>query len=80
MALLGQFLIGYEVTFRGSIIGFFEVFGCGFGVGFFLAWSYNLVVDFRARRAARAAEKRAKAAAYSPRVSLRASDARPPLG
>src|SRR3954447_4809956 len=77
MALLGQFLIGYEVTFRGSIIGFFEMFGCGFLLGFFLAWSYNLMVDFRARRAACEAEKRAKAIAYGPRVSLRATDARP---
>ncbi len=79
LALLGQFFIGYEVTFRGSIIGFFDAFVFGFLVGFFLAWSYNLIVDFRSRREAEAAE-RAQASERTPRVSLRATEARRTVG
>jgi hypothetical protein len=79
LSLLGQFFIGYEVTFWGSIVGFIDAFVFGFVVGFFLAWSYNLIVDFRARRET-AALARARAAARSPQVSLRATDTGRTLG
>src|SRR5262245_50574257 len=43
LALLGQFLPGYEVTFAGSVIGL--VYGCvgGFLVGYGVSVLYNLV-------------------------------------
>ena len=43
--LLGQFFIGYEVTFLGSLIGFFYGFVCGFALGYFVARVYNFLVD-----------------------------------
>ena len=48
LALLGQFFIGYRVTFVGSLIGFGYGFGVGFVVGFAIAWLYNRVLDLRA--------------------------------
>jgi hypothetical protein len=49
LALLGQFFIGYRVTFAGSLIGF--GYGCAFGfvVGFGVAWLYNRMLDLRMR-------------------------------
>jgi len=49
LALLGQFFIGYRVTFVGSLIGFAYAFVLGFGVGFGVAWIYNRLVDARER-------------------------------
>ena len=49
LALLGQFFIGYEVTFPGSIIGLVYAFPAGFLVGYCVARLYNSVVDFRER-------------------------------
>ncbi len=44
LALLGQFFIGYRVTFLGSLIGLAYGFLCGFVGGWILAWVYNRVV------------------------------------
>ena len=47
LALLGQFFIGYRVTFGGSLIGAAYGFICGFGVGYFVASMYNWLVDLK---------------------------------
>jgi hypothetical protein len=44
LSLLGQFFIGYEVTFVGSLIGFAYAFVCGFGVGYAASSMYNYIV------------------------------------
>jgi hypothetical protein len=49
LALLGQFFIGYRVTFSGSLIGFVYGFGCGFLVAYSVARIYNWIVDLRER-------------------------------
>ena len=36
LALLGEFMFGYEVTIRGAFIGL----AWGFGIGFFLGWCF----------------------------------------
>ena len=50
LSLLGQFFIGYNVTFLGSIIGFGYGFLSGFLVGYITATLYNLVIDFKESR------------------------------
>jgi hypothetical protein len=45
LSLLGQFFIGYQVTFLGSIIGFFYGFITGFILGSFIAGVYNFIID-----------------------------------
>jgi copper chaperone CopZ len=50
LSLLGQFFIGYDVTFLGSIIGFGYGFLCGFLVGYITATLYNLVIDIKENR------------------------------
>lgn len=50
LALLGQFFIGYRVTFIGSFIGFAYAFVCGFVVGYTVAWLYNQLADRKERR------------------------------
>jgi hypothetical protein len=50
LALLGQFFLGYRVTFVGSLIGFAYSFVLGFGVGYGVARMYNWLVDIRERR------------------------------
>lgn len=47
LSLLGQFFIGYRVTFLGSLVGFGYGFVCGFLAGSFLATVYNLIVARR---------------------------------
>jgi hypothetical protein len=47
LALLGQFFIGYRVTFVGSLIGLGYGFITGFLAGYLVAMLYNL---FGARR------------------------------
>jgi hypothetical protein len=49
LQLLGQFFIGYKVSFLGSIIGFFYGFALGTLCGTTVGWIYNKVVDFRTR-------------------------------
>ena len=48
LALLGQFFIGYTVTYWGSVIGFVYGFVTGFLIGFSIATIYNWIVDRRA--------------------------------
>lgn len=47
LSLLGQFFIGYRVSFLGSFIGFIYGFICGFIVGYSIAWMYNWIADLR---------------------------------
>jgi hypothetical protein len=47
LALLGQFFIGYRVTFAGSFIGFLWAFAVGFLVGAAVVWIYNRLADLR---------------------------------
>ncbi|MGQ0657620.1 MAG: hypothetical protein ACT4NU_05920 [Chromatiales bacterium] len=47
LALLGQFFIGYTVTFVGSLIGFGYGFISGFALGYFVGVIYNWVTDLR---------------------------------
>ena len=47
LALLGQFFIGYRVTFVGSLIGFVWAFVVGFLVGVAVVWIYNRLADLR---------------------------------
>jgi tetrahydromethanopterin S-methyltransferase subunit G len=44
LALLGNFFIGYSVTFVGSLVGFLYGFLTGYIVGFLIGWIYNSVV------------------------------------
>jgi hypothetical protein len=55
LSLLGQFFIGFEVTFIGSLIGFAYGFVSGFLVGYSVARIYNWAVAFREGRQQRAA-------------------------
>jgi hypothetical protein len=41
LALLGQFFVGYRVTFAGSLIGFGYGFATGFIAGYLVATLYN---------------------------------------
>jgi hypothetical protein len=50
LSLLGQFFLGYRVTFVGSLIGFAYAFVCGFSGGYGVAWIYNWVADLREGR------------------------------
>lgn len=50
LALLGQFFIGYRVTFAGSLVGFAYGAALGFVIGYGTAWLYNWVVGIRDRR------------------------------
>jgi hypothetical protein len=47
LSLLGQFFIGYRVSFLGSLIGFVYAFVLGFVVGYAIARIYNWIVDLR---------------------------------
>ena len=47
LSLLGQFFIGYEVTFAGSLIGFAYGFAGGFLIGYFVCRMYNWVADLK---------------------------------
>src|SRR5215475_12883102 len=50
LALLGQFFIGYRVTFGGSLIGAAYGFVCGFVIGGIVAKLYNWLVNLREGR------------------------------
>lgn len=50
LALLGQFFIGYRVSFVGSLIGFAYGFGVGYVAGYCAARLYNAIVRLRERR------------------------------
>jgi len=47
LSLLSQFFIGYDVSFVGSIIGFFYGFGIGTFSGALIGWIYNKIADIR---------------------------------
>jgi len=47
LQLLGQFFIGYEVSFIGSIIGFFYGFAAGTICGAVIGGIYNKIVQLR---------------------------------
>ena len=51
LSLLGQFFIGYRVSFVGSLIGFAYGFIFGFVCGYAVARMYNWVVDLREHKA-----------------------------
>lgn len=44
LSLLGQFFIGYEVSFLGSLIGFAYAFIAGFVIGYAVTTMYNYIV------------------------------------
>jgi hypothetical protein len=50
LALLGQYFIGYRVTFLGSLIGFAYGFVLGFAGGYLISTLYNWLVDRKERR------------------------------
>ena len=50
LSLLGQFFIGYTVTFTGSLIGFLYGLIFGFLVGYLIAGLYNWMADLREKR------------------------------
>lgn len=56
LALLGQFFIGYRVSFVGSLIGAAYGFVFGFLFGYFVARLYNWVADYRERKRQRVRE------------------------
>jgi hypothetical protein len=47
LSLLGNFFIGYQVSFFGSLIGFTYGFLTGFIVGYVVARIYNRVLSLR---------------------------------
>jgi hypothetical protein len=47
LALLGQFFVGYQVTFLGSLIGLGYGFITGFIAGSGVAWLYNWFAELR---------------------------------
>jgi hypothetical protein len=47
LQLLGQFFIGYRVSFLGSIVGFFWGFAVGSLCGTTIGWIYNRIVELR---------------------------------
>lgn len=53
MGLLDQFLIGYSVTFIGSMVGAAYLFVIGYLCGLFIAWVYNWAVSLRFRNSGR---------------------------
>ena len=50
LSLLGQFFIGYQVTFVGSLIGFAYGAAIGFIGGYSLSTIYNWMVGLRGRK------------------------------
>lgn len=52
LSLLGQFFIGYSVTFVGSLVGLGYGFLAGFVVGYSVAYVYNWIVVFREGKSA----------------------------
>lgn len=45
LALLGQFFLGYTVTYWGSLVGFIYGFITGFIIGFSIATIYNWIIS-----------------------------------
>lgn len=57
LALLGQFFIGYQVSFVGSLIGFGYGFLAGYVVGYGGARLYNSLARLRHRSRTNAAQR-----------------------
>ena len=51
LSLLGQFFIGYRVSFIGSLIGFAYGFLSGFSAGYLIAMFYNWIIGANKREA-----------------------------
>lgn len=49
LALLGQYFIGYSVSWAGGFIGLLYGFMCGFAAGYGASRIYNFVADFKNR-------------------------------
>jgi hypothetical protein len=49
LQLLGQYFIGYRVSFWGSLIGFAYGFALGTLGGAFVGWVYNRISAFRSQ-------------------------------
>ena len=47
LRLLGEFFIGYDVSFVGSLVGFAYAFFIGLAAGAVIAWLYNVLVARR---------------------------------
>jgi hypothetical protein len=47
LALLGQYFIGYRVSFVGSLVGFLWAFALGFVTSAAVVWIYNRLADLR---------------------------------
>jgi hypothetical protein len=47
LRLLGEFFIGYDVSFVGSLIGFAYAFVIGLSAGALIAWLYNVLIARR---------------------------------
>ena len=47
LRLLGQYFIGYRVTFAGSMIGFLYGFAVGGAGGMLIGWIYNKIAFVR---------------------------------
>lgn len=47
LSLLGQFFPGYDVSFVGSLLGFFYAFACGGIAAYSGARIYNKIADLR---------------------------------
>ena len=47
LSLLGQFFVGYTVTFTGSLIGAVYGFVTGFVAGVVIGWVYNYIVSLK---------------------------------
>jgi hypothetical protein len=54
LALLGQYFIGYRVTFVGSLIGLAYGFVVGFVGGYLISTLYNVLVNRKERRSSAA--------------------------
>lgn len=50
LSLLGQFFLGYTVTYVGSLVGFVYGFITGFIIGFSIATIYNWIINQVAAR------------------------------
>ena len=50
LSLLGQYFIGYSVTWGGAFIGMIYGFIVGYGIGYAYARIYNWVVDKKSPR------------------------------
>jgi len=53
LALLGQFLLGYDVSFRGSFVGLAYGFVGGFAIGYAVGETYNRLAEWRRPRSTR---------------------------